>query len=273
MEAVITAVQSAVPKAKMRRSSFVLLSTKASDSRRRLVTMGVDLRYHGSFYLEDIGILDSGSAFGFVKNEFEYYVSAGNFTANLHVSATSWGAASLKNVISSSAIMTRIFVETADSQDELQDKGFFANLPLYGKWLFSLAMCMLAIGVTWFSYNTYVKANSHKSSTVHDNLIEDFTALKEGQGEDVSTWGLDGKKSGFEAPREFLEQASSAETKRTPLSIRSSSSSTYEHRFLSPIVSPLNCNAESQNIVELTSAHHLELAADAADEDNDVFGY
>ena len=291
-DAMAAAVTAAVPSAKIRAASFVLVYSRDAATplmparRRRLAGSAVDLRYRGSFVAEDTGISGVAAAFAAVKHSFEETVQSGNFTRLLHAASRTWGAASFRQVTSSMAVMRLVSggggtVGGGGGESETQNLGFFEGLPTYGKWFFSLGMIALGLGASWLYYRKV-----HGGQLAEDKF-KGIDAVEEESGV-AAEWGSSHHGAGMvvETPLAALGEpgaddadASAVKVKHmrhTPLSTRTASMGR-EHRFITPMVSPLPASSTpsspaSLNIVDVTSAAHLDIAGES-DDDELYFGY
>jgi len=286
-EVLAAAVKASAPSAKIRAASFALVYSRDSTPvRRSLAALAVDLRYRGSFVAEDTGISGVAAAFAAVKHTFEETVSSGNFTRILHGVSRTWGEVSFQQVTSSSAVMKLVSDGGVGGGNggggtEAQNVGFFEELPTYGKWLFSLGMCAVGFGLSWVYYRKMYKSKLKEDRFKGIDSVEDESGVAE--------WGSSHHGEGLvvEAPVVAASGepgrggADQSEVKvkparHTPLSTRTASAER-EHRFIAPMVSPLPASSTpaspaALNIVDVTSAHHLDIAVES-DDDELFFGY
>jgi len=284
-EALAAAVKAAAPLAKIRAASYSLVYSKDSTPvrRRSLTVRAVDLRYRGSFVAEDTGISGVSAAFAAVKRTFEETVASGNFTKILHAESRTHGAVTFNQVTSSTAVMKLVSDGSVgggggNGGSEAQNLGFFEGLPAYGRWFFSLGMCALGLGVSWAYYHKVHKRKVKEDKFKGIDAVEEESGVVEwgsshhGEGVVVETPVVAaGERNGDDA-----EDVKVKHTRHTPLSARTASVGR-EHRFIAPMVSPLPATSTPNspaklNIVDVTSAHHLDIAVES-DDDDLFFGY
>ena len=156
----------------------------------------------------------------------------------------------------------------------VQNLSFFEKLPLYGKWLFSLGICVSVVALLWLGHEkVYIPYYLQKANNNGDeNFIEDFDKIGAFDNEE-SAWGADGVHSPLSsiAPTGVNGDASY----HTPLSSRISARN---HRFMTPVLPPPPRTENSkidEGIVAKISTQHLNNSGDGDDDGDDdlVFGY
>ena len=238
--------------------------------------------YRGSFVAEDTGEASWEEAFSAVKWTFEGAVTAGNFTSHLHSAAATSGAVGLSAVTHTEAEMTLLTVEVVtppdtddgDDTEEVANSDFFSDMPMYGRWLFSLAMAALgvvAIGAAYY----FELCGAGKDTDVTDKLIVDFDGIEDGSssgsgsGSGSGTCNSDTGSSGTGSDEVGT-------TTVTPLEARTSRIQECSAKADATAAAQMETGTKhgaDDDIVRKTSHLHLERSKNLDESDELSFGY